>query len=185
MYAVLSYGLIVGLLGQDRGFEIANELSNDIVIKMAVLSVIVLLINYLLIKKMLSSKKPFLTGIIITVIGVIIFIPFFLGAKQSFIEYQDGTTQLNHYLDEHSITEATIISFTDTVPVKQLDDFKREIGYAKYKKGYWKYGKIIKIIFKRTDGSKDSISTNGQLFGPYKDKYFATDSDVIKKYLED
>ena len=42
----------------------------------------------------------------------------------------------------------------------------------------------MKLIFKRIDGSKDSISTNGQMFGVYKGKYFSTNHDVINQYLE-
>jgi hypothetical protein len=184
MGAVLSYGLIVAPLGHEKGLEIASLTTNDILIKLTILSMTVLLINYFLTKKMIVNKKPFLTSLIVTLIGIIVFIPFFLSAKQSFLDYQDGTTQLQHYLDRQTITEAQIITHTSTIQVEQLDDFISDIGSAKYKRGPWKYAKKIKLIFKRIDGSKDSIFTNGQMFGAYKGKYFSTDQDVIDQYLE-
>jgi hypothetical protein len=184
MGAVLSYGLIVAPLGHEKGLEIASLTTNDILIKLTILSMTVLLINYFLTKKMIVNKKPFLTSLIVTLIGIIVFIPFFLSAKQSFLDYQDGTTQLQHYLDRQTITEAQIIIHTSTIQVEQLDDFISDIGSAKYKRGSWKYAKKIKLIFKRIDGSKDSIFTNGQMFGAYKGKYFSTDQDVIDQYLE-
>jgi len=184
MGAVLSYGLIVAPLGHEKGLEVANLTTNDILIKLIVLSMTVLLINYFLTKKMIVNKKPFLTSLIVTVIGVIVFIPFFISAKQSFLDYQNGTTQLQHYLDRQTIIEAQIITHTDTIKVEQLDDFISDVGYAKYKRGPWKYAKKIKLMFKRIDGSKDSIFTNGKMFGAYKGKYFSTDQDVIDQYLE-
>ena len=184
MGAGLTYGLIVSPMGQDRGLEIANMATNDILIKLTIVSMITFLLNYFLTKKMIVNKKPFLTSLTVTVIGVVVFIPFFLSARQSFLDYQNGTTQLQHYLERQTITEAQIITHTDTIQVTQLDDFIREIGYAKYKRGPWKYAKKIKLMFKLTDGSKDSIFTNGQMFGAYKGKYFSTDQNVIDKYLD-
>jgi hypothetical protein len=151
MGAILTYGLIVAPVGQDRGLEIANLTTNDILIKLAIVSMIVLLINYFLSKKMIVNKKPFLTSLTVTVIGIIVFVPFFLSARQSLLDYQNGTTQLQHYLDRQTITEAQIITHTDTIQVEQLDDFIRDIGFAKYKRGPWKYAKKIKLMFKRTD----------------------------------
>ena len=183
MGAILSYGIIVAPLGQDRGLEIANLTTNDILVKLTVISIAVLLVNYFLTKKMIANKKPFFLSLTITVIGIIVFIPFFLSARQSFLDYQNETTQLQHYLDRQTITEAQIITHTDTIQVEQLGDFITDIGFAKYKRGPWKYAKTIKLIFKRTDGSKDSLFTNGQLFGAYKGKYFSTDQNVIDKYM--
>jgi hypothetical protein len=184
MGAILSYGLIVAPLGQDRGLEIANLTTNEILIKLSIVSMIVFLTNYFLTKKMIANKNPFLSSLTVTLIGIIVFIPFFLTARQSFLDYQNGTTQLQYYLDRQSITEFKIITHTGTIQVEQLDDFIRDIGFAKYKRGPWKYAKQIKLMFKRTDGSKDSIFTNGQMFGAYKGKYFSTDQNVIDKYLD-
>ena len=181
--ARLAFGLIVAELGQDRGLEVANLITNDILTKLAVASILVLLANYFLTKKIIECKNSFLISGTVTVIGVILFIPFLLSAKQSFLDYQDGTTKLQQYIDRQTIKESQIITHTDTVSVEQLDDFIRDIGYAKYKRGPWKYGKKYKIMFKRTDGSADSIFTNGQMFGAYKGKYFSTDRNVIDKYL--
>lgn len=180
MGTILSFGLIVAPLGEEKGLEIANRTTNDILIKLTVLSIVVFWINYFLSKKIILSKKPFFTSLIATLIGIIAFIPFFLSAKQSFLDYQNGTTQLQHYLGIQTITEAQIITNTDTIQVTQLDEFFNDIGYAKYKRGTWKYAKTKKIIFKRIDGSKDSIFTNGQIFGAYKGKYFSTDQIVIE-----
>ena len=184
MGAVLSFGLIVAPLGHEKGLEVANQTTNDILIKLTVLSFIVFLINYFLTKKMILTKKPFLTSLIITVIGIIAFTPFFLSAKQSFLNYQNGTTQLQHFLDRQTITEIQVITHSDTIQIEQLDEFIADIGSAKYKRGLWKYAKKMKLIFKRIDGSKDSISTNGQMFGAYKGKYFSTDQNVINQYME-
>jgi hypothetical protein len=183
MGAILSFGLIVAPLGQDRGLEIANLTTNDILIKLTIISIIVLLINYFLAKKMIVNKRPFLISLTITLIGIVVFVPFFLSARQSFLDYQNGTTQLQHYLDGQTITETQIITQTDTIQVQQLDDFIQDIGFAKYKPGPWKYASKMKLVFKRTDGSKDSVFTNGQMFGAYKGKYFSTDQNVLDKYL--
>jgi len=72
-----------------------------------------------------------------------------------------------------------VITHSDTIRIEQLDEFITNIGSAKYKRGPWKYAKKMKLLFKRIDGSKDSIATNGQMFGAYKSKYFSTDQDVI------
>lgn len=180
---ILSYGLIVLPLGQDGGLKKANIITNDLLIKLIFVSILVLLVNYFLDKKMIESKKPFFMSLVITIIGIIIFIPFLVSARQSFLDYQNSTTQLYHYLDKRKIVEVQIITQTDTVQVKLLGDFINDIGYAKYKRGAWKYAKKIKIIFKQTDGNVGYITTNGQLF-QYKDKYFFTDKNVIDKYLK-
>lgn len=179
----LSYGVIVAPLGQERGLEVAGQITNAIVMRLSIFSVVMLLVNYFLIVKMIAGKKPFLTSMLSTAVGIIIFIPFFISARQSFIDYQNGTTMLYHYLEQQTISEASIITLTDTIKVKQRDNFIRDIALAKYKRGLWKYAKTMKIIFKRTDGSKDSLFTNGQMFGAYKGKYFFTDGNIMDKYL--
>ncbi len=183
MGAIFSYGIIVGDLGEDRGLKVANLTTKHILIKLSVISIVVLLINYFLMKKMIENKRPFLTSLTLTVFGIIVFIPFFLSARQSFLDYQKGTTQLQHYLNRHTITEVQIFTHTDTIQIEQLDDFIRDIGFAKYKRGSWKYAKTIKLMFKRKNGSKDSLFTNGQMFGAYEGKYFSTDQNVIDKYI--
>lgn len=182
--AVFSFGLIVAPLGHEKGLAVANQTTNDILIKLSVLSIIVFLINYFLTKKLILSKKSFLTSLITTVIGIIVFTPIFLAAKQSFLDYQSETTQLQHFLDRQSITEVQVITHSDIIRIEQLDEFITDIGSAKYKRAPWKYAKKMKLIFKRIGGSKDSIYTNGQMFGAYKGKYFSTDLDVIDQYLE-
>ncbi len=183
MGAFFSFGIIVAELGPIKALEAANLTTNDMLIKLTVLSAVVLLINYFLTKKMIAIKKPFLTSLMILLIGILVFIPFFLAARQSFLNYQNGTTKLQHYLDRQTISEAFIIKSMDTIQVEQLDNFIRDIGYAKYKPGPWKYAKKLKIIFNKTDGNKDSIFTNGQMFGPFKGKYFFSDKYVFENYL--
>jgi hypothetical protein len=184
MGAMMSFALIVVELGQDEGLEVANRTTTDILINVTIASFLLLLVNYFLTKKLLVSKRPFLISLTVTLIGIIVFIPFFLSARQSFLNYQNGTTQLQHYLDRQTIVKAQIISDSDTIQVKQLDNFLRDIGFAKNKVGPWKYEMKFKLVFKRTDGSIDSLFSNGQMFGVYKGKYFSTDQNVIHKYLD-
>ena len=181
--ARLGFGLIVADLGQDLGKEVASQVTFETLMQFTVVALLVFLINYFLLKKMVLNSRPLIVSVIISFIGVIVFIPFLLSAKQSFINYQNGTTKLTHYLEKDKITEALIVFETDSVKVKQLDEFVREIGYAKYKRGIWKYNKKMRIILKRTDGNKDTIATNGLMFGPYKGKFFATKKNVVEKYL--
>ena len=151
--AVLSFGLIVAPLGQERGIEIANQATNDILIKLTVLSIVVFLMNYFFSKIMIIRKNPFLTSLITTVLGLFIFIPFFLSANQSFLDYQNGITQLQHFLDGQSITEVQVITHSDTIRIEQLSVFITDIGSAKFKIGPWDYAKNMNLIFKRIDGS--------------------------------
>jgi hypothetical protein len=183
MGSALTYRLIVVQLGKDKGLEIANSIANDIFVQLSVVSIIVLLINYFLTKKMIANEKPFLTSLAVTMIGVIVFIPFFLSERQSFLNYQSGSTKMQHYLYKQTIRRAQIITILDTIDVQHLDDFISDIGFAKYKRGSWKYAKKMKLVFERTDGKIDSIFTNGQVFGPYEGMYFSTDHNVIDKYL--
>ena len=103
--AMIRFGLIVAPLGQDKGLELAIRTTNDILINLTIISVAVLLINYFLTKKVIGIKRPFLMSLTITLIGIIVFIPFFLSARQSFLNYQNGTTQLHHYLDSRTIAD--------------------------------------------------------------------------------
>jgi hypothetical protein len=95
MGAMVRFALIVAPLGQDKGLEVASRTTNDILINLSIISVVVLLINYLLTKKLIRIKRPFFMSLAITFIGIIVFIPFFLSARQSFLNYQNGTTSFN------------------------------------------------------------------------------------------
>jgi hypothetical protein len=99
MGAMMSFALIVAPLGHDKGFEVANRTTNDILINVSIASVLMLLVNYFLTKKMIGSKRPFLISFTIMLIGIIVFVPFFLSAKQSFLNYQNGTIQVQHGLN--------------------------------------------------------------------------------------
>ena len=180
---VMSFGLIVAYVGPEKGLEIANSITNDVLAKLTFLSTFVLIINYFLAKKMITNTRSAITSLAITAIGIIVFIPFFMSAKKSYLNYQKGADQLQLYIDRPTITKVQIITHPDAIQIEQLDDFISRIGRAKYKRGFWKYRKSVKLIFTRTDGRHDSIFTNGKLFGPYKNKYFETDDNVIEPYI--
>lgn len=181
--SILSFGLIVAPLGQDGLLKIAHQTTIDILFRLAFISTVVLILNYILTKKMIVNKRPFLISIAITTIGVIVFVPFFLSARLSFIEYQKRKVMLQNYLDSQTITEAQIITHADTFQVEKLDAFIGDIGMAKYVGGPWKFAKKFKIVFKRINNTGDSLFTNGIFYGDYKGRYFSTDHNVIDKYL--
>lgn len=183
MGAHLTFGIIVAPLGQDRGLEIANFTSINLVPKLALASITCLLINFLLTKRVVKTKKPFLISLAITIIGVVIFIPFFISIRQSFLNYQDSTTSLYHYLESKTISSVYIVQSTDTIQIENTRDFLRDIGSAKYKPGRWKYVKKMEIIIGRVDGKRDLLSTNGKILGEYKEKFFEVDENFLPKYL--
>ncbi|MDQ3536917.1 MAG: hypothetical protein M3421_14960 [Bacteroidota bacterium] len=94
-------------------------------------------------------------------IGIIVFIPFFLSARQSFLDYQNGTTQLRHYLDRQTIAEAQIIAGTDTILVEQLEDYyetlvlqsiNADLGSMLKELNYYLIGQTeVKIAYLQTD----------------------------------
>lgn len=182
--ANLSFGFAEMPFGDQSGLKTLNYTTKIILIKLSPVAIAVLSINYILIKKMIGIRNPFLLSLTVTFIGIIVFVPFFLSARQSFINYQNGTKQLQDLLFKETIIEAHIITSRDTIKVEKLDDFLTDIGSAKYRRGIWKYAKKFKLMFKRSNGSIDSIFTNGQLFGGYKAKYFSTNTNIIEKYLD-
>lgn len=184
MIAIFGYGLIVAEVGIESGLEIAYQVSIKILIYLVVIGIIVTIANYFLFNKLKLNQKPILTSIFTTLAGIIIFTPFFLNAKQSFLNYQFNTTKLRHYLEYQEIEDAHIIFYSkDTVKVDQLNDFIEDIGSAKYKQGSWKYIKTINIILKMKNGLTENIYTDGEIFGAYKGKFFYSDKDIIKKYM--
>lgn len=183
--ARLSFGLIVADLGHERAIVVANETSKEIYLKLCIVSSLVFLINYFLSKKVIGMRNPLIKSILITFIGIIVFVPFFVSSRISFVNDQDEVTFLSHYLDEKSISSIQVIRHSDTIEIEQLDNFIKDISGAKYMPGMWKYMKNTKILFNRTNGTKDTVLTNGQMFGGYKGKFFETDVNVIDKYLEE
>lgn len=183
MAAILTLGLVVAPLGHERGLEIANQTTIDLLIKLSISTVLMFSINYFLFKKLAINKRPLITSLILTLIGALISIPFFLSLRKSFIDYQNGTTLLQHYFESKTIDNIQIITFSDTIEVTQLNNFIIDVESAKYKPGMWKYMKEYKLIINRNSGIIDTIFTNGQMFGPYQHKYFSTEENVIEKYL--
>jgi hypothetical protein len=168
---------------QYSGDGIIDQTTKVILTAMTIVSIIIFTINYFLIKRIIEHSKPFLISLIVGVSSIIVITPYFISARQSVLDYQAGIVQLQHYLDQPTITAAQIIMNKDTIQIQQLDVFLNDIGLAKYRRGPWKFAKKIKLKFERTDGSNDSITTNGEMFGPYKGKYFRADQNVLEKYL--
>jgi len=179
----LSFRLIVIDLDQKGSLEVAKQITNDVLILLSVLSIFVFSTNYFLTKKIVSSKRPFLTSLISTITGIIIVIPFFLLEKKTFIDYPRRTARLHHFLNRQTITSVQIITKTDTIQVEEVGNMINDIGHAKHKHGIWKYPKTMKLILHKIDGSKDSIYTNGQLLWEYRGKFFSTEQNIIEQYL--
>lgn len=83
--AILSYGIIVKP-GSDM--EVTNSVTREVLTKLFFISLILLSINYLVFKKMVLSKKPFIISFVIVLGAVLIFVPFFISARQSLIDFQ-------------------------------------------------------------------------------------------------
>lgn len=183
--AVLSFGLIVAPLGEIQGEVSSTEVSKDLFKFILISSIIILVLNYFLFKKLIHSKRSVTFSFLFVFIAVIIFIPFYLSALKSFINYQNGTTQLSHFIDKESITGINIVYYGDTTIVNNLNPFLNEIGTTKYQRGIWKYQKKYKILIDRNNSVKDSIMCNGEIFGPYKGRYFYTNNNFIEKYIQE
>ncbi|AEA42689.1 hypothetical protein [Fluviicola taffensis] len=122
--------------------------------------------------------------IIITIIGIGFFTPYFLNAKKSFIAYQNKNITLGDYANPRTISQVQLLIKSDTIPLDDSQMFIQMIGKASYQKGIWKYQKSIKILFKNRNGTKDSILSNGELFETSKGKFFKTEENIIEKYLQ-
>ena len=147
-------------------------------------SLVLLAINFLIFKKMILSKRNLFNSFALIIIGILIFIPFYLNSKKSFVDYQNGTTKLGHFIEKNEIENIKVINQNDTIIIEDRDAFLNEIGRAKYKRGIWKYGKKYKILFEKNGIKKDSILSNGIMFGEFKNKYFEVEKDVIEKYFK-
>ncbi len=183
-FAIFGFGIIVASFGIDRGSEVVNVTTYQILEKLLFFSIIVLLLNYFLLRKMIVNKRPFFTSLAITTFGIIVFIPFLIYARSNFLDHQIRVTYLSDYLDKKTIKDVYIIQKEDTLHVEKKDQFLNEIGYANYQQGVWKFQKKVKLLIKHIDGSTEIIFTNGQLFGEYKGKYFRTDKNVISRFAE-
>jgi hypothetical protein len=158
-------------------------LTNDILLKAAVLSSFVCAVNYLLLHKIILIKKALLKSCLIVAMGIIVFSPFFISARQTLLNYQNKATQLQQYLNTQTIIGVQIITHTDTIKVSEVHSFVSHIDSATSLRWPVKYAKSIKLIFEHSNGQKDTLLTNGQIFGPYQGKFFKTEINVIDNYL--
>ncbi|MGL4632023.1 MAG: hypothetical protein ACRCVT_12540 [Leadbetterella sp.] len=184
MGAIFSFEIVAIEVGKIEGYKMATQITNDILLKLTFGATFVLFLNYLLIKKMVQIKGAFLVSLIITLIGIGFFIPFLLSTKKSFLDYQMGVSKLQHFIHKETIEDIQITTNTnDSILVNNVDGFVKDISTAKHIKGIWKYAKKVKIKIKRTDGSKDSLYTNGKQLIDYNGEFFDLDQNVIEKYL--
>lgn len=181
MMGILSFGLITAPLDIERGSEVLREVTSKDLYYLSIFSILNFLVTYIILLKLVENKYSIKISLIVTIIGIILFIPFFLSSRFSFINYIEGNTTLNKYIDEKNINEVRI----NNKQITDIDNFINDIGNAKYKKGVWKYAKKWKIILYYKNGTKDSLYSNGELFGAYKDKYFFMDENIIAKYINE
>lgn len=183
IYTIVSFGLIVAELGEIQGKVIETKITKETILFVSLLSLISVIFNYLILKKLVLTKRNLLYSLVLTFMGILIFTPFYLNSKRSFVDYQNGTTKLGNFIKKNDIENIKIINQNDTVNIKDKDIFLNEIGRAKYKRGIWKYGKKYKIIFEKNGIKKDSILSNGIMFGIFKGRYFEVEKDVLEKYF--
>ncbi len=120
---------------------------------------------------------------ILFMLSLIIYTPFLLSQRTSFLIRQSEPDLLNHYYDRFEIQKAQILTLSDTIDVANLNDFTNEFWRAE-RVGPLKYGKTMKIILTNKNGQTDTIQTNGQIFGPFKGEYFKADINLIADYLK-
>jgi hypothetical protein len=170
--------------GIKHGQAIANEITRGTIIDIAILTAIVVAINYFSLKGLLKAHHPFLISCFIALISISIFVPFFLSARKSYLDFQLGNTDLTKYIDM-PIARVILCNAQDTVVIDDIERFLTNLKKAKLQRGFWKYLRNEKIIFYRTEGISDTIFTNGQMFGSYKGYWFAADTNILDKYFND
>lgn len=183
--AYFSYGFTNGA-GTLRAVEIANHVAERIFRIAGFLSVIALAINYILFRFLLRSGKPIIGSIIVTLIGILVFTPFFLSERSSFIEKRYSQVVLSDYINCKEVSKVDLSIMNDTIAIDYCEDFFHVIGRASYSPGMWKYGKSMKITIWKTTGTKDSIlcSGDGRLFELSDGKFFRSEENLIEKYLK-
>lgn len=179
----LNFSLFVFAVGEEQGMIEAAQKTEEILMWLIPLSIGLFLINYLVCRRLIAGKRPLVVSLLVTLTVVLIIAGVLLYQRQSYLDYQRKNTQLEHYFNKQVEVKAEIIQGTSSIEAVPLDEFMDDIGSAKYKAGVWKFAKSFKIMFYLEDGSKDSIMTNGQIFGPYRGKYFATEENVLEKYM--
>ena len=182
--AYFSHGFTNGA-GTLRAVEIANHVAERIFRIAGFLSFIALVINYILFRFLLRSGRPIIGSIIVTLIGILVFTPFFLSERSSFIEKRYSQIVLSDYIKCKEVSKVDLFIMEDTIAIDYCADFFQVIGTAPYSPGIWKYsGQSMKIMIWKTNGTKDSILTNGELFELSDRKFFKADENLIEKYLQ-
>lgn len=179
---IFTYGIITGAAGKIHAEASTREITNEILIKISYIATLVSALNYWILKKVVNNANPLRLTCIILMVCLIIFTPLFLFQKRAFFTRQSEPDYLNHYYDRFAISKAMIITPTDTVEIKELNDFTWRLS-AQHITGPLKYQKTMKIIFVNINGTSDTIPTNGQIFGPFKGNYFKADENIIDDYL--
>ncbi len=177
-----SYWLIVGNPGL-KAVETADSAAESIFNKAAFLSFTALLVNYILFKFLLQSRKSIISSIVVTLIGLLICIPFYFTERWSFIDRKYSQVMLIDYLDSREVSKVQLLIREDTIPIDYCENFFHVIGTASYSQGMWKYQKSMKILIWKKDGIKDSILSNGDLF-EFKGKFFKAEENLVEKYLK-
>jgi len=125
-----------------------------------------------------------LIGLLIPFVCLIILVPKYLRFKESFIKYHKKSETLSLYLDDNSIEKIEIInSGNDSIKFSPPEALLKDIGSAYYVSGFWKYSLTARLLITRKNGERNHMLTDGHFYGPYKGKFFMTDSNVLKKYL--
>lgn len=179
---IFTYGIITGTAGKIHAEASTREITNEILIKISYITTFVSALNYWILKKVVNNANPLRLTCIILIVCLIIFTPLFLSQKRTFFIEQSEQDYLNHYYDRFAISKAIIITPTDTVEIKELNDFTWRLR-AQHITGPLKYKKTMKLIFLNNNGTSDTIPTNGQIFGPFKGNYFKADKNTIDDYL--
>ncbi len=182
--AIVKYGIINGEHGKDLGLEISRGVDLNIFEYLLISAVVICLLNYIIIKNIIKTNNLIKTNFLIIAIGIAIFLIFFLKARKSFLDHQFNSTALRHYLDLRKIAKIQIVSYLDTIEISEQDKFLREIGNVKYLEGKLSYSETMTLLFYDSAGRFESINTNGQIFGSYKEKYFYSDRNILAKYKE-
>ncbi len=177
----VSYHIITGNVGKIHATTFTQEITNEILKRVLYISAFFAAINYWILKTLIYSKRSFITTLILTFSGIVLFLPFLLTARQSFLKRQSQPDYFNHYYDRFAIKKAIIITSTDTIQIKELNEFTDRL-WADHV-GPLKYQKTIKLVFVNNNGTSDTIPTNGQIFGPFKGHYFKADENIIDDYL--
>lgn len=180
---IFSFGIVVQSFDFVRGPEIVNYIVSTLLLKFTLVFTLSILLNYLIIKILINARKPIVKSLIIALFEVLIFFPILISNRNNFIKNQLVSTSLNKYLDIGAVVQTFVISQKDTICINKQKEFLSKIGEAKSKRGIWKFGKKKKIVFIYRNGMKDSIYTNGNIFGEYKKLWFFTDYNVIDQFL--